>query len=423
MKLSNYAIAMGLMLPTLGHTMSSPEDMAKKVDAAVIWQGFEFEWQNHPHRAGRFGNWIDQSRSGNNVHVQLHQSAASGSQKDIGEYTSHYALIASPNFKTVSGSASFQFDGLQRMAGLFQKPQTPQQLNVFEFNQVINVNIDPATTDPQELAVVMSGFDLQRNEAMNAKSQKLSLLDINLSEPIMTSSTTAQFEISGQLRMSCISAECMFEPPIHYNLTVPYLVLYGDQSRFYSEQINPVQAAAVHSSSSVQGVTQNINTPAILQNPAPTQSMPNAVFGMSGIRIEATKPFIPVAAIDPTPHLKTLDLYLKLDQANLAGNLYFNDATTSLNTHHPVFMNISSRPVALFTNFAYETQCTWSGRKPFANQAGDQTEVSLNGRIEPLYYLLNGQTWAGEVQTPLLGSTLVTRATECLDNKSYLEGK
>ena len=415
------ALAFGLLIPTLAHSMSSPTDMAEKVDAAAIWQGFEFEWRAHPHRAGRLGNWITQSRTGNNINVQLHQSAASGTARDIGLYTSHYSLIASPNFKTVSGNVSFQFNGPQRLPGA-QLPLTPQELTVFQFNQIVNVTLDPATSDPLELAVVMSGFDLQRNDEMDAKSQKLSLLDINLSEPVLTSSTTAQFQITGQLRMSCISFECLAEPPVDYSLNIPFLVLYGDQSRFYSEQLNPVETVAVQTYNQPQPATPNISVPITLQNPASSQDLPNAVYGMSGIRIEATKPYDP-ATPDPTPHIKTLDLFLKRDQMNLTGNLYFSDATTVLNLPHSVTTRMISRPVALLTDFAFETQCTWSGHHAFANQAGGTTEVNLPGRIDALYYLLNGKTWPGQIETPLLGNTLVTEATECIDNDSYIKAK
>lgn len=417
-----FAMAFG---PMLTHAMTDLEEMESKVDAVAIWQGFEFTWQDEPHRAGRFGNWITQNRTNNEVHVSLNQSAASGTSEDTGIYTAHYALMASPNLKSLAGSTQFQLVGSQLINTAPVGGLEPDDVRLHTFARTIDVEIEPMTTGELHAVALLSGFDLQRNVPDAAIPQKLSVLDINLSAPVMTSSSTLQFVITGELRMSCRSGECNKSGDVNYSLTIPYVILHGPQQTFYSEALAPIVSNATHSSGSTQTGTENINTQINLQTPALAQDLANRTIGMSGIRLEATKPtniWIP----DPTPHLKTWELYLHQSGNNIIGNHYFNDGNSISNLGHNVTMEIISRPVALHADFAWITQCQWHDETDFAaemgNQSGGITHNTSAGRIEPLYYLLNGKTWAGEIETtihsPLGPMTLVTTATDCLANES-----
>lgn len=413
-------------LPFMAHAMSDLEEMKSKVDAVAIWQGFEFSWQDAPHRAGRFGNWIQQERIDNQVNISLNQSAASGASADTGQYRSHYALLASPNLRSIPGSEQFTIEGPQLVGTAPAGGLTPADVNLHEFSRTVNISFESIATAEINATVLLGGFDLQRNVTDEAIPQKLSILDINISEPIITSSSSLQFVISGAVRMSCRSGECNRSEDVDYTLTVPYVVLHGPQETFYSEQLTRIQRTATHHVTSSPTVLENINTPINLQNPTAAQDLANLTTGISSIRLEATKPTDFVSP-DPTPHLKIWEMYLKQDGNSVIGNHYFNDAATISNTAHMVNMEVTTRPVALYTDFAWISQCVWTDETDFAaelgNQSGGITHASSTGRVEPLYYLLNGKTWEGEVHTPILGGqlTVITQATECLENESRIQ--
>lgn len=388
-------VLLSSLLPCFTLAMTDLEEMESQVDAVAIWQGFQFSWQNNPHRAGRFGNWITQNRINNEVQITLNQGAASGTEEDTGLHTSHYALLSSPNIRSVLGAQTFQIEGPQLSGSAPVGGLEPADLTLHTFSRTVNVTITPSAQTTLHTTVLLSGFDLQRNVNNGAIPQKLSLLEINLSEPIMTGSTSLQFEISGSLRMSCRSGECNKSGDVDYRLMIPYVVLHGPQDAFYSERLTRIMENATHTSGSNQTTPENINTAIHLQNPAGAQNLSNVTIGMSSLRLEATKPtniFIP----DPTPHLKDWDLYLKQDGNSVVGNHYFNDENSASNLGHDVTMTITSRPVALYTDFAWITQCIWSDQTEFAaelgNESGGLTLATAVGRVEPLYYLLNGIT-------------------------------
>lgn len=325
----------------------------------LIWRGWEHNWVDHPHRVGRFGNWIEEESDGA---YSLNHSSASGLDQDQATHATHYSSMKFTGSEK-RGQLSFDLRGVQN--------------EYITFEEVITIPFikeGPGT-------VFMDGFDLHKE----GKTMKLKALNIEITN-IDFSNNEVTFTIVGQLNMVCGSIECpqgLFAPRVEYELSVFYQVIAGD-----FESINAhgqVGRSYEYKQPLFSGYTDTydeiIHDPLFPPNESDQEA--NFVIGIRGFNF-----FVQgqqgLNLANKTPHLYEWDQWLDSDLGlNCFGSTYFR---TKFDLFNPPpgegTCNLSILPVSIMGDNIEVVDCKWEQTSSFpSNDININPVVSHEGII------------------------------------------
>jgi hypothetical protein len=163
--------------------------------SAVIWQGFHHAWE-YNHRLNRFGSYIRSRTADGGRETVVGHTAASGTGGDVAHFSEYLTSIEATGV------------GLQEGWGesIVECPRavtTPFRI------QVDDLALGPELKDREIYTVLINGFDLYAQR----HADKLIAFDLEVTEPtVYDGGTKLRFNILGQLRFDCRTAECQLWP-------------------------------------------------------------------------------------------------------------------------------------------------------------------------------------------------------------------
>lgn len=327
-------------------------------DVAYIWQGFEHTWDKKVHRVGRLGNWIENSGPEFPRNPSIHHGAQSGTEKDSASFSTKYSVIQAANTTFHQGLATIDI-------------QT-QEREIRTFNQRVEVNRSevPGLADHDNIEVILNGFDLKKVEFT---TKKLGVLEISIG-PVTVNSATVQFDINGEVSMSCNSAECALDlPKFHYALEVHYLLIASNENDF-----QPITHPEIGNSYDYDSKVGTI----VINDPATEYSLGNTIsprfpvkvkaLAMKGFRFQVSKR-VSAGAIDPVPHLYKWKMWLdyvddfELDAPKASSLMKFEHKMSLGNVGHIGHVDISIQPISLLFKGGSSLACNWNREHDFSN--------------------------------------------------------
>lgn len=189
--------------------------MERRHPNAVIWRGFDHEWQ-YNHRVNRLGSYAtpaDDAGPGIDRWTVGH-TAASGSGPDTATFSDYYTSLAAVGVWVTTATVRLDFDG----------PDTVQIIDT----AAPSVPLPDEMRDRDAYAAVLNGFDL----VSVGDADKLIEFQLGIdSQPTDGSGGTADVELSGRIKADCSTVECD-DDRTKFALDVHLVVLAGDRGTF-----------------------------------------------------------------------------------------------------------------------------------------------------------------------------------------------
>lgn len=171
--------------------MASERD-SKQV--ATIWQGFRHAWE-YNHRLNRLGSYVRSTDGAGDV---AGHTAASGTGGD----TAHFSEFVT-RVRSNTDRVGFQ-TGLGKV-----RVECPRAVTVTFRIKVDELPLEPALVGRDRYTVLINGFDLYAER----HADKLVSFDVEVTDPVVyANGTRMRFDILGNLRFDCRTAECQLWP-------------------------------------------------------------------------------------------------------------------------------------------------------------------------------------------------------------------
>ena len=358
MKKSNiYFLAISLILISIvpGCKLDELVKKTKSSEIGIFWRGFEFEWDDRVHRVGRFGSWIEQGRStgtyGLPKALSLMRSAQSGSDSDVGRYSTMYSIVRAHGVEFVPGSVTIDIHGSER--------------SDIPFSELVTTHLTELDSLNPEHDVILNGFDL-KSLASPKKLNKLTL-DVHA---LRSFDDRVEFRVSGLLNMSCQSLECGFEERVAYEITVHYMVIRGN----FNHSENDVATANYSYSSDSDAPDPSPGS--ITSGPINPSIDALSVLGLKGFDFDVRKD-TDILRPDPAPHLYTWNMWLSASETRTRGSLFFGHRSDALNLPHDgnVTMRIRSNTLQFDDLFSIIHCTSGPTERTFPDSRGSDAEA------------------------------------------------
>lgn len=189
--------------------------MERRHPNAVIWQGFDHEWE-YNHRANRLGSYVTPADdAGAEIdRWTVGHTAASGSGPDTATFSDYYTSLAAAGVWLTTATVRLDFDG-------------PDTVPIIETARP-SIPLPDEMQDRDKYAVLLNGFDL----ISDSDADKLIEFWLGIdSQPTDGSGGTADVELSGRITGDCSTPECG-DDRTKFTLYVHLLLLAGDSDSF-----------------------------------------------------------------------------------------------------------------------------------------------------------------------------------------------
>lgn len=193
--------------------------MERRHPNAVIWQGFDHEWQ-YNHRANRLGSYVSPA---GNAGAEINQwtighTAASGSGPDTATFSDYYTTLAAAGIWVTTAEVRLDFDG--------------RDTETLTETVTASIPLTDEMQDRDEYLAVLNGFDL----VSDGDADKLIEFHLQIdSQPSDGSGGTADFNLTGRIKGDCSTPECG-DDRTKFSLDVHVLLLAGNRDSFtYSD--------------------------------------------------------------------------------------------------------------------------------------------------------------------------------------------
>jgi hypothetical protein len=191
---------------------------------ALIWQGFDHEWQ-YNHRANRLGSYVSPADDASEQidRWTVAHTAASGSGPDTASFSDYYTSLAAAGVWVTTATVRLDFHGndTERIVETI----TP------------SIPLTDEMQDRDEYVALLNGFDL----ISNGDADKLIEFDLGIdSQPTDGSGATADVQLTGRITGDCSTPECG-DDETKFSLDVHLLLLAGE-----GDSLTFSQAGTVH---------------------------------------------------------------------------------------------------------------------------------------------------------------------------------
>jgi hypothetical protein len=161
---------------------------------ATIWQGFRHAWE-YNHRLNRLGSYV---RSADGAGDLAGHTAASGTGGDAAHFSEYATRVRADPAKV----------GFQTGWGEV-RVECPRAVTAAFRIKVDELPLEPALVGKDRYTVLINGFDLYAER----HADKLVSFDVEVTDPVVyASGTKIRFDILGNLRFDCRTAECQLWP-------------------------------------------------------------------------------------------------------------------------------------------------------------------------------------------------------------------
>jgi len=171
----------------------SPDPTSKR--PATIWQGFHHAWE-YNHRLNRFGSYVRSRFADGRQETVVGHTAASGTGGDTAHFSAYVTSIE-------SADVGFQEGWGETTVECPRAVSTPFRIKVDD------LALAPELVGKETITVLINGFDLHAQR----HADKLIVFDLEVTDPtVYANGTRLRFNILGQLRFDCRTAECQLWP-------------------------------------------------------------------------------------------------------------------------------------------------------------------------------------------------------------------
>ena len=346
-------------------------------DVAVVWTGMKHAWDREVHRSGKLGNWVNMSSSSSfPKSFSLHHLAEAGSESDNASFSVLYDLVQATNTRFIPGTKSFHIQVSENSTPTINQHVT------------IPVSSDAHLADKTRFAAVLGGFELKVTNGSDAL--KLGTLELVASTPVL-SQQNIEFDITGELFMSCDSAECPWfktNTQIDYTLDVHYLLVASTDDWFHPVKHNAISKSYDYNSGNE--VPESLGALDAALSPVPDEGYAVSVTAMRGFRFEVSKE-TSIALPDPVPHLYKWKMWGNLSGSisaspHFTGQAFFAHSSKGvLNIGHNGHVTMRIHPLTLQFKVGLLKQCAWSETRAFGSvEQGGKVQYDNSGQITDL---------------------------------------
>lgn len=355
-------------------------DASDDTDVALFWRGFKHKWVKKVHRTGKIGNWLrTEDKNAFPKDVFINHVAQAGTSSDDAEFSTVYDVVQATHTRFVPGKVVIPISMKERVN--------------FHFKEHVSIQATESNKlhDKTKFTAIINGFNLKLKNGSQAK--KLGHLDIDMAN-FEKSLQHIEFDISGNVMMSCASTECDLDEPVFkpnnvdYDLVIYYLLVAGEDE--WANFIEHDQLVHSYDYDSRKGEVDeklgSINGRSLsarLENGYQASALGIKRFSFDVSKSKTvTKP-------DIVPHLYSWKMWLQ-HAGNLTvspevnGQLFFSHSTKSWsNVGHVGHVAMKIKPVSLQFKVGLMKSCDWTATREFPNNKsnGGQHKKGKKGNI------------------------------------------
>ncbi|MFT7519967.1 MAG: hypothetical protein ACI9MC_002111 [Kiritimatiellia bacterium] len=351
-------------------TSTETDSEVVQTDAAVLWRGVKHAWHDEVHRTGRFGNWVAvDTQGGLPREFSVHHLARTGTVKDTATFSVMYDVVQADRTRFVAGVQTLPIDTLERTTVAVSE------------HVVVPVSSDALLEGKSSFVALLNGFSLYVRDDELAK--KLGTLQLRLSDPMLIDGRV-EFDITGELYLSCASTECdldegLSRQTVAYDLDVHWLLVASEADAMHV--IRHESVGAEYGYASKNPVPESLGElGGVALNDSLREGYASHTMGLRGFRFHVRKQtsvFLP----DPVPHLFTWKMWGDVRDVGdgslaLDGQAFFAHSSNGVtNVGHKGHADLSYEPVTLQFRGGNSARCEWEDTQPFGNNSSEGVEA------------------------------------------------